>query len=163
MNPCPCGYVGSETRCTCTEHQIQKYRHRLSGPLLDRIDIQAEVPRRKYVVTSSEQNHGICLSTALLKEKVIRARERQSNRYKACRIKLNADVSVRVLKRAVAMTTAARTLLVESVDVLGLSARAADKVQRIARTAADLAERERVEDQDIAEAVSYRILDRRID
>ena len=163
MNPCPCGQAGSDVRCRCAAGEVERYRQRLSGPLLDRIDIQIEVPRRPYQET---QRTPAGEDSEAMRQRVTAARNRQERRYasassKTVRVRLNAAVPPKLLKEKVDLAPAAEKLLAQAVDGLGLSARAADKILRVAFTVADLAGRDKVIEADIAEAVSYRVLDKR--
>ncbi|MEK8022898.1 MAG: YifB family Mg chelatase-like AAA ATPase [Candidatus Hydrogenedentota bacterium] len=158
MNPCPCGQLGSDIPCECAPSQVGKYMRRISGPLLDRIDIHLEVPRRPYRETSANAPGE---TSASLRQRVTEARTRQNLRYAKARYRTNAQVSAKAFRQSFEAEEAAHELLRESVDGLGLSARAAEKVERLARTVADLAGRDLVTEDDVAEAVGYRTLDRR--
>ena len=160
MNPCPCGYYGDGVHeCRCSQRSIMKYQSRVSGPLLDRIDIQIEVPpvevKRLPVMEPGEPS-------AAIRERVLRARAVQAERYRGLGgVKTNAEVRSRDLADACRFTVGDREKLVRLIERLGLSARAYDKVLRIARTLADLAESENVRDDDILGALSYRKMDER--
>ncbi len=158
MNPCPCGHLGSEIACTCPPGEAARYRRRISGPLLDRIDIHVEIARRPFAETGSGP---LGESSALLRERVAAARDRQARRYVGMAWRTNATAKPQAFRAGLAMTTGAGSLLATTVDALGLSARAAEKLQRLARTIADLADRSRVGEEEVAEAVSFRALDRR--
>jgi len=158
MNPCPCGYLGSHQPCTCSTLQVAHYRRRISGPLMDRIDLHIEVPRRPYAETSLGPDGE---SSAVLRDRILSARERQKARYGRALYRTNAAATPRVFRQKVAISVSARALVGEAVDGLGLSARAAERILRVARTIADLADREEITDADVAEAIGFRTLDRR--
>ncbi len=153
MNPCPCGYLG-ESRCCCTSEQVQKYRRRISGPLLDRIDGHVEVPAvahdKLHEAPSGE-------TTRQLRKQVVAAHAVQRHRQ-GCP---NKDLGVRATERHCSLTGAACSLLDTAMDRLGLSARAYHRVIRLARTIADLAGSSDIEPEHIGEAVQLRWLDRR--
>lgn len=157
MNPCPCGYAGGRKRCECGEGEIQRYRRRISGPLLDRIDIQIEVPRRPYDETETGEKGA---SSGSLRELVAQARIRQTARYGDTPVRLNGAVPKRLFAAEARLTVEAEKLLGDAVNGMGLSARAADKIKRIGKTIADLDDRDEIRPDDIAEAVSYRVLDK---
>ena len=158
MNPCPCGYFGDETHaCRCSPRSIMKYQSRVSGPLLDRIDIQIEVPpvpaKRLPLMDPGEPSSAI-------RARVMRAREIQAARYRGISPNLtNGEVSGRHLADACRFSTSDKDRLVRLIERLGLSARAYDKVLRVARTLADLDEVETVRESDILGALSYRKMD----
>lgn len=153
MNPCPCGHLGDPRQaCTCTANQIQRYQSRVSGPLLDRIDLQVEVPAlQASQLTSREPGE----STEAVRERVMAARQRQ-----AARGGINAHLSGRRLDDACALGSSDRTWLAETLDRLALSARAYHRVLRVALTLADLAGLAKPSREQLIEAISYRQLDR---
>ncbi|MFW6239854.1 MAG: YifB family Mg chelatase-like AAA ATPase, partial [Thermodesulfobacteriota bacterium] len=158
MNPCPCGYFSDpKHECQCTAPQIQRYRSRISGPLLDRIDIHVEVPAVPYKElmgkTATE-------SSAAIRERVATARRVQTRRFRNGRIHCNAQMGNRHIKVHCELDEAGLNLLETAVDRLGLSARAYNRILKIARTIADLAGSERVGVAHLSEAVQYRSLDR---
>ena len=158
MNPCRCGFLGDAQRsCTCTLMQVQQYRSRVSGPLLDRIDIQVEVCAVPYRDLSAQAPGE---SSAALRARVDRARERQLTRYRDRPIFRNAQMASRDLRHYCAVEPAAARLLEQAMDKLTLSARAYTRILKVARTIADLAAAERIATAHIAEAVQYRSLDR---
>jgi magnesium chelatase family protein len=152
MNPCPCGYLG-EDRCRCTEEQVQRYRARISGPLLDRIDIHIEVPTVSYEKLQSELEGE---SSVELRERVIAAQELQRQRQ-GC---LNKDLSIPSTERHCALNDSTRSLLNRAMEQLGLSARAYHRIVRLARTIADLEQSDSIESSHLGEAIQLRCLDR---
>lgn len=160
MNPCPCGYYNDPTHdCRCTQSQILKYQRRVSGPLLDRIDIQVGVPS---VPLADLQRAPSCEPSAAIRERVVRARRLQAERYRGMPgILTNADVRSRDLPDVCRMDAAAQDELRRNLEKLNLSARAYDRVLRVARTIADLRGAEGVSQPDIMEAAGYRQLDDR--
>jgi magnesium chelatase family protein len=158
MNPCPCGHLGSELECRCSPADVGRYRRRISGPLLDRIDLHVDVPRRPYAETTRGAEGE---SSDAMRAKVLEARERQSHRYRRARARTNAAVAARAFRAAAQIESGAERLLEEAVDGLGLSTRAAERILRVAATVEDLAGRDRIGESAVAEAVGYRSLDRR--
>ncbi len=158
MNPCPCGFHGAEARrCACSPQAVQRYRARLSGPLLDRIDMQVPVralPPRA-ITRSSE---GEC--SAEVRARVLEARQRQEHRNKDFGVLWNSQIKNRDLPRATHLSEKAQCLLEDSMERLQLSARAHNRILKVARTLADMAGEEHVGPKQITEAVSYRSLDR---
>ena len=161
MNPCPCGFLGDHKReCTCSFLQIQRYRSRISGPLMDRIDIHLEVPSVPYERLSAVNNGGASSSEIL--KSVMRAREIQSRRFHKADIYTNAGMSSRQIKQFCKIDSESSALLEKAMDKFGLSARAHDRILKIARTIADLEGSNNIKAPHIAEAIQYRTLDRRI-
>lgn len=159
MNPCPCGYSGDSThQCTCTPNMINRYRSRVSGPLLDRIDLHVDVPAVPYKELSAEH---ACESSADIRERVIAARERQLARFRNDRIYANGQMKTRHIKKYCVLTDEAHTLFDTAMHRLGLSARAYSRILKVARTIADLADAGTIEAGHIAEAIQYRSLDRK--
>lgn len=159
MNPCPCGYSGHPTKeCTCTEAAKKRYRDKISGPLLDRIDIHIEVEPVDYDKLSSKEPEE---TSAEIRKRVNKAREIQRKRFEGTGITCNAKMTPEMTKRCCVLTDDASELLRLSFERLGLSARAYDKILRIARTIADLDESENIEMSHVAQAVQYRSLDRK--
>ncbi len=159
MNPCPCGYYGHPSRqCTCTEAARKRYRDKVSGPILDRIDLHIEVEPVDYEKLSSRNKEE---TSAEIRKRVNKAREIQRKRFEGTDISCNAKMSPKVTKEFCVLTVEASNLLKLSFDKLGLSARAYDKILRIARTIADLEESEGIELSHIAEAIQFRSLDRK--
>jgi magnesium chelatase family protein len=161
MNPCPCGFWGSDsdsTSCTCSPLKIQNYRARLSGPLLDRIDMHVEVPRvDRKTLTDSQQG----LSSTAMRQSMEVALERQKQRYKHSNIRFNGELSGRLLREVCSIPPDAEQLLLQSFDLLGLSVRAHDRILKMARTLADLGDSDRIQAEHIAEAIQYRSLDKK--
>ncbi|MCA9456166.1 MAG: YifB family Mg chelatase-like AAA ATPase [Nitrospira sp.] len=160
MNPCPCGYCGDPTHeCICTPYHIQRYRSRLSGPLLDRLDIHIEVP----AVPVKELSGRITgEASSAIRHRVIQARQRQIDRYRAEQTLNNAQLKPRLLKKYCQLDQAGNTLLDQAVSRLGLSARAYGRILRVARTIADLGESVMISSTHVAEAIQYRTFDRPI-
>jgi magnesium chelatase family protein len=153
MNPCPCGYAGDPSgRCRCTPDAIQRYRSRISGPLLDRIDLKLEVPR---VAQAELRASSPGESSAEVRARVVAARERQLARAG----KPNSALSNRDADRSCALDTRSHALIDRAIERLGLSARAYHRVLRVARTIADLAGRESIDASDLSESIQYRRLD----
>ena len=160
MNPCPCGNYGSADRtCTCTAAAIHRYRSRLSGPLLDRIDLQVEVDAVKYDDLVSEQKEE---SSAAVRARVEAAREIQRKRFEGCAgVRTNADMGEREMARFCALSPECERLLRLSFEKLKLSARARSRIVKVARTIADLAGKADILPEHVLEAVSYRSYDNR--
>ncbi|MBQ7573734.1 MAG: YifB family Mg chelatase-like AAA ATPase [Clostridia bacterium] len=159
MNPCKCGYLGdSKRQCTCTPRQINQYRSKISGPLLDRIDIQVEVPSVNYKELSSTAKGE---TSAEIKKRVDRTRQIQLERYKDINIHSNSELSAGLLQKYCRLNDTANNLLRAAFDNLGLSARAHGRILKVARTIADLDMSEDIKAEHIAEAIQYRSLDRK--
>jgi magnesium chelatase family protein len=158
MNPCPCGYLSDPGHpCTCSPPQIERYRSRISGPLLDRIDIHVEVPAVPYRDLMSE---GGAEPSVKIRARVAAAREVQLARFRNTRIYANAQMNTRQMKVHCRVEGRAEKLLETAVDKLGLSARGYKRVLKIARTIADLAGSEGIGPEHVSEAVQYRSMDR---
>lgn len=160
MNPCPCGFLGDPKReCTCSILQIQRYRAKISGPLMDRIDIHLEVPSVPYKELSAVSDGA---SSAEIFERVIKAREIQGKRFVRSNIHTNAGMNSRQIKNFCKINAESGSLLERAMDKFGLSARAHARILKIARTIADLEENLDIKAPHVAEAIQYRSLDRRI-
>jgi len=158
MNPCPCGYATDPTKeCSCTPLQIQRYLARISGPLLDRIDIHIDVPPLKQRELSGDPSGE---PSAAIRERVRRARQIQQDRFRRSKVYCNAHMSPRQIRRHCQVEGEARSLLDTAMERLGLSARAYDRILKVARTIADLETAEAIQPEYIAEAIQYRSLDR---
>ena len=159
MNPCKCGYYGDpKHECTCTPPQIQKYMSKISGPMLDRIDIHVEVPSVSYSDLSSESAEE---SSAEIKKRVEKARLVQHERYKEEGIYTNSQLSSSMIRKYCRISPEIKEVLRGAFDNLGLSARAHDRILKVARTIADLEGVEEITVNHIAEAIQYRSLDRK--
>ncbi|HHT9105643.1 MAG TPA: YifB family Mg chelatase-like AAA ATPase [Candidatus Wujingus californicus] len=158
MNPCPCGfYTDKQRECHCTPHQIQNYMSKVSGPLLDRIDIHIEVPAVRY--SELTKNREVQPSEDIRK-KVATARTIQKERFNDNQIKVNAHMSSKQVKKHCVLDNHAETLLHQAMMELGISARGYNKILKVARTIADLDESETIKIEHISEAIQYRSLDR---
>ena len=158
LNPCPCGYFNDARReCICTPQQIARYLAKISGPLLDRIDLQVEVAA---LTTDEIASVDAGETSSSIRERVELARRIQRERFRRAGIQCNAEMSTRLMRRACELDPASRRLLYAAIDRLGLSARAHDRILKVSRTIADLAGSERIESGHVAEAVQYRALDR---
>lgn len=160
MNPCPCGHYGDNIRsCTCTPGMIIRYRSRVSGPLLDRIDIHIEVPRVNY---NELKDESISESSKNVRERVVMARKIQLERFKGEGIYFNAHMKAKHLRKFCKLNEEGHRLLQKAMETLGLSARAHSKIIKVARTIADLENSEDIKPYHIAEAIQYRSLERSI-
>jgi len=154
MNPCPCGFLGdAERRCACGPEQVRRYRARISGPLLDRIDLHIEVPRLAH---RALRGTGTEDSSATVRHRVCAARERQLQRA----AKANSALNTREIERHCALNEDDQRLMERALERLGLSPRAYHRILKVARTIADLASSERIATAHLTEAISYRALDR---
>lgn len=159
MNPCPCGYYGHPTKdCTCSKNAVKKYISKISGPLLDRLDLHIEVPPVNFdELSSSAQGE----SSETIKKRVNAAREIQNNRFKNTAIISNSRISSALLQKVCTMSPEAQRLLKIAFDKMGLSARAYDRILKVARTIADLDNSKDINSAHISEAIQYRSLDRK--
>lgn len=159
MNPCPCGFYGSkEKECSCNPQVISKYLSKISGPLLDRIDIQVEVSQVKYKYLEQENKEE---SSNKIKERVNNARRIQLERYKDEGIYSNSQLTPKMLNKYCSLGKEEKNLIEQAFNTLGLSARAHGRILKVARTIADLDSKENINVSHIAEAIQYRSLDRK--
>ena len=159
MNPCPCGYLGDPIHlCSCTPLMIQRYRSRISGPLLDRIDIHIEVPAVKYreLADRSETE-----DSGAIAARVARSREVQKERFSGTRVRCNAQMTARMIRKFCETDAAGSRMLEVVTDRLGLSARSYTRILKVARTIADLEGAAGIAEHHISEAIQYRSLDRK--
>jgi magnesium chelatase family protein len=155
MNPCPCGYVSDPgIACTCTPNQILRYQQKISGPLLDRIDLRVEVPR---VAFDELAQTAIAESSALIRERVTHVRVLTQNRYKSQRIFTNAELKPNMMKQWCALSKDGLGMLKSAMEKLHLSARSYNRLLKVARTIADLAQSEMIQADHLAEALQYRV------
>jgi magnesium chelatase family protein len=158
LNPCPCGYFNdSRHECSCSQIQIARYLAKISGPLLDRIDLQVEVPALTAAEVSSTASGE---PSSSIRDRVEQARTIQRERFRRTSMQCNAEMATRSLRRHCELDAASRRLLEQAMTRLGLSARAYDRVLKVSRTIADLAGSGHIETAHVAEAVQYRALDR---
>jgi magnesium chelatase family protein len=160
MNPCPCGFWNDPTReCRCSPLQIQRYVGRISGPLLDRIDIHIDVPAVKFRDLTGEtppETDG----SETIRDRVIAARDRQRIRLEEEKIFSNSAMTPRMIRRYCTIDTDSEHMLERAMTRLGLSARAYDRILKVSRTIADLEDSDEIRSAHVAEAVGYRSLDR---
>ena len=159
MNPCPCGYYNHpEKECTCGPGMVQKYLNKVSGPLLDRIDLHVEVTPVAFSELSNQQQGE---NSASIRERVIKAREIQSVRYNGENgVYANAQMSSKQLREICKISSVGENLLKRAMEKLNLSARAYDRILKVSRTIADLANSDDIQPEHLAEAIHYRSLDR---
>jgi magnesium chelatase family protein len=154
MNPCPCGYLGDPVRgCTCSQHSISRYQKKISGPLLDRIDIHLEAPRVEFEKLADRRAGE---ASAAIRDRVQQARQVQAQRFKSGAILTNADMGPGDLEQHVVLDTAGEGMMRAAVRQLNLSARSYHRVLKLSRTIADLAGSEQVQAAHIAEALQFR-------
>ncbi len=159
LNPCPCGYLGHPTKqCICTEKQKRQYLSKISGPLLDRFDLHIEVAPVEYENLSSKKKEE---SSDAVRERVLKARQIQLDRFKGTKITCNAGITSDIIREVCPMTEEANRTLKDVFEKLGLSARAYDKILKVARTIADMDGSRILERKHISQAVRYRSLDRK--
>ena len=161
MNPCPCGFYGDPQReCTCTPFQVQKYRAKISGPLLDRIDMHIEVPPVKYQQLTGDTGGE---SSLTILTRVQKARDIQKERFKKFRaVYCNAHMEAKHIRKYCILEGEAEKLLKDAIERLGLSGRAYDRILKVSRTIADLEAEEKIGSHHVAEAIQYRSLDRNL-
>jgi magnesium chelatase family protein len=158
MNPCPCGFFNDPSReCTCTPPLIQRYVSKISGPLLDRIDIHIDMPAVRFQELRQEAGGE---SSDVIRARVIATRERQLQRYEGEKIYCNAQMSSRQIRKYCDLSPESERMLESAMNRLGLSARAHDRILKVARTIADLASEENLSSDHLSEAIQYRSLDR---
>lgn len=158
MNPCPCGYLGSnQQECACSPMQVQRYRNRISGPLLDRIDIHVEAPALNIEQLRNKEKGETSKS---IRSRIDAARARQAKRFENSSTNANADMSHQEIERICALDDEMGLVLQKAMEKLRLSARAYDRIRKVARTIADLANSDEVELNHLMEAIQYRSLDR---
>ena len=160
MNPCPCGFLGDPKReCSCTFLQVQRYRSKISGPLMDRIDIHMEVPPVQFKDLAAPEGGE---SSAEILARVKAARKIQRERFQKMKIYTNAHMNSRQIRKFCALDAQSGDLMESAMEKFGLSARAHSRILKIARTIADLATSEEITSGHLAEAIQYRSLDRRV-
>jgi len=156
MNPCPCGFLGHPDKaCKCTSLQVDRYRGKISGPLLDRIDMHIEVPALRYVDIQLSQ---VAESSQQVRQRVTVARQRQRQRFS--KVKSNGQMSARELKEHCPLDSSCHSILQHAVDILGISARACDRLMRVALTIADLEGALQISQAHLMEAIGFRNLDK---
>ena len=156
MNPCPCGYYPDAGRCRCTPYEIKRYLGRVSGPILDRIDLCVEVQAVGFqdVTKHSEQE-----SSSAIRERVMRARERQEKRFEGTNLRFNADMGVAEVKRYCVLEEKEQDYMEKMFAAMRLSARGYHRILKVARTIADLDGCDRIGERHLAEAICYRQVD----
>lgn len=161
MNPCPCGYLGDEGhKCTCRPDQVARYRNKLSGPLLDRIDLHVEAPAVSYRELRTQGSSDNYWTTEKMRNRIMKARDIQVARYKRENIHTNSDLSGSLLEKYCVLNEACHNLMHNAMQKLALSARAYSRILRVARTIADIDNKENIQINHLAEAIGFRILDR---
>ena len=158
MNPCPCGYYGSkEKECTCTPNEIGKYMGKISGHLLDRIDIHIEVPNVKFESFDNKEEE----NSATIRERVNKVREIQKNRYKEYGIFTNSELTPKLIEKLCKLNDSSKQILEKYFEKNKLSARSYSKILKIARTIADLENSKNIQDSHVLEALRYRLFDKK--
>ena len=158
MNPCPCGFYGSDKECKCSDETIKKYLGKISGPLLDRIDIQVEVSSVKYNNLESDIKEE---SSADIQKRVNNARSIQLKRYEGLGIYSNSELTPNLTQQFCKLDSSGKNILKQAFEKLGLSARAYERILKVARTIADLEGSEKILDKHLLEAIQYRSLDKK--
>ena len=158
MNPCPCGYFPDRNKCMCSEVEVKKYLSRISGPILDRIDVMTEAPRVGIRQLSADMRNE---SSAQIKARVMEARERQKSRYKGTRYRFNAELGAGDIKEYCRLGMKEQEMMEEVFTMMNLSARAYHKIIKVARTIADLDKKQDITTEHLSEAVCYRMNDSR--
>ncbi|MBU1159775.1 ATP-binding protein, partial [Patescibacteria group bacterium] len=155
MNPCPCGNFGSKTKqCICSQGALMRYQRKISGPIIDRIDLWLEVPQIEHEKLSDMQNSGEISKD--IQQRVVKAREKQRNRFKGSKLLTNSEMSVKELKNFCILSNRVRDILNQAAQRLDLSGRAYHRVIKLARTIADLEDAENIVESHILEALQYR-------
>lgn len=155
MNPCPCGFLGdSQKQCSCSEFQIQRYRSRLSGPLLDRIDLQIEVPRLSPEELLNMKDNSEPSSE--IRKRVVNARKIQVQRYKGTNILTNSELNSDLIKKFCKIDELSENMLKSAIIKFNLSGRSYDRILKLARTIADLEDSTHITQMHIAQALQYR-------
>ena len=158
MNPCPCGYFPDRGKCSCSEVEVKKYLSRISGPILDRIDVMTEAPRVDIRQLSADMRNE---SSAKIKARVMEARERQKSRYKGTRYRFNAELGAGDIKEYCRLGDKEQEMMEEAFTRMNLSARAYHKIIKVARTIADLDQKQNISTEHLGEAICYRMNDSR--
>ena len=160
-NPHPCGYYGcSKRQCRCSVRQIENYRQKISGPLLDRIDIHVEVPQVDFREITSDAITGE--SSAVIRERVAAARDIQVKRFKTTKLTTNAAMGAKQVRECCKLDGEGRGYIEHAMEQMNFSARAHDRILKVSRTLADLAGKENITGNEILEAIQFRSLDRRL-
>jgi magnesium chelatase family protein len=158
MNPCPCGYLGSDDKeCRCQENEIERYQKKISGPLLDRIDLQIEVPKVKYEKLTQQETSESSLE---VRQRVEEARRVQTERFKKERIFTNSEMSSKQVRAFCHFSNNAESLLKKAAERLNFSARTYFRLTKVSRTIADLAKSKKISQEHVAEALQYRMIER---
>ena len=158
MNPCPCGYYGSDKECSCSNQAINKYLGKISGPLLDRIDIQVEVSSVKYKNLNSNTQEE---TSEQIRKRVEETRRIQLERYKECGIYSNSELTPKLIEKYCKLDEKSKIILEKAFNKLGLSARAYARILKVARTIADMDKSENIQSNHLLEAIQYRSLDKK--
>ena len=158
MNPCPCGYFGSDKECRCSEESIKRYLSKISGPLLDRIDIQVEVSSVKYENLNSNIKEE---TSEEIRKRVNNARKNKKKRYEGLGIYSNSELTPKLLEEFCALDNSGKKILENAFSKLGFSGRAYSRIIKVARTIADLDNSENIMDKHLLEAIQYRSLDKK--
>ena len=163
MNPCPCGYAGDNVKhCICNENQVQRYLSKISGPILDRLDLQIEVPRlREHEMLRNSADVPVSDTTAAVRQQVVDARNIQTKRFEGTSVLCNGEMPPAMIQEHCALDEASKQLLSQAINKLHLSARSADRILRLARTIADLEAAPGLDTKHLAEAIQYRAFERR--
>lgn len=158
MNPCPCGFRGDpKKQCSCSPMQVERYLGRISGPLLDRIDIHIEVPPVPFRELADDADG---TSSDEMRQQVVQARQHQVRRFAALKTRVNGKMKPPEIRKFCKLEADAEEMLRAAMEEMGLSARAHDKILRISRTIADLADSDQIKAEHVAEAINFRTLDR---